>query len=72
MRHTLNQSKIYLMKAIHNFAMKDIRLLEIPALQTIIQFKWDAYTKGFYMFSLRMILIMIFFFVIELNYEILK
>ena len=57
------------MKAIYKFALKDIRILEVPAIQTVIQFKWDAYTKRYYQACLFLIMTSLTLFSIELNHS---
>ena len=67
LKYTLNHNKLFFMKAIQKAALKDIRLLEIPALQTIIKFKWRANAQDYYKLTCFLFLFVIGLFVLEIN-----
>lgn len=54
------------MKLIQEEAEKDISILEIPVIQMVVNFKWQAYTKGFYIKQFIKTLFFLACFVVEI------
>lgn len=55
----MTKDKKYLSQLISNLSDRDITYLEITALQKIINFKWDTYTKSFYLKQLSLLVVFI-------------
>ena len=57
---------IKFMKTLQIMCERDISYLEIPLIQTIIKFKWFAYTRSFFVMQFLLLIVFILSFILDL------
>ena len=53
---------------VYDMAEKDISVMDIPCIRTIIEYKWEAHTFGFFFLQLIAILLFYISFVVDIYY----
>jgi len=57
------------MKTLKIICERDISYLEIPLIQTIIKYKWFAYTRDFFIKKFIVLMVFIFTFILDLLFQ---